>query len=117
MIRCTCGFVRILDDDNTLSATIGKQVLNLLEEDFDERITCIQCRIRIQRNIKNPQKRVAYSGKHVRVSRTGGAAVTKICKKDGGRCNPKHQTGALFAYTPISGHSNGASKRKFSIYR
>jgi hypothetical protein len=32
---------------------------------------------------KKPQKRVAYSGKHVRVSRTGGVAVTKICKKDG----------------------------------
>ena len=32
---------------------------------------------------KKPQKRVAYSGKHVRVSRTGGAAVTKTCKKDG----------------------------------
>jgi len=33
--------------------------------------------------LKNPQKRVAYNRKHVRVSRTGGAAVTKICKKDG----------------------------------
>jgi len=32
---------------------------------------------------RKPQKRVDYSGKHVRVSRTGGAAVTKTCKKDG----------------------------------
>ena len=41
---------------------------------------------------KKPQKRVAYSGKHVRVSRTGGAAVTKTCKKDGAGAtlNSKH---------------------------
>jgi hypothetical protein len=32
---CKSGFVSILDDDNTLSDTIGKEVLNLLEEDFD----------------------------------------------------------------------------------
>ena len=32
---------------------------------------------------RKPQKRVAYNGNYVRVSRTGGAAVTKICKKDG----------------------------------
>ena len=56
MIRCTSGFVRILDDDNKLSDTIGKQVLNLLEEDFDERITYIQCRIRIQKNLKTLKK-------------------------------------------------------------
>ena len=32
---------------------------------------------------RKPQKRVAYSGRHVRGSRTGGAAVTKTCKKEG----------------------------------
>ena len=32
---CKSGFVSILDDDNKLSDTIGKQVLDLLEEDFD----------------------------------------------------------------------------------
>ena len=32
---------------------------------------------------KKPQKRVAYSGRHVRVSRTGGAAITTTFKKDG----------------------------------
>jgi hypothetical protein len=32
---------------------------------------------------RKPQKRVAYSGKHVCVSRTDGVAVTKMCKKDG----------------------------------
>jgi len=32
---------------------------------------------------RKPQKREAYNRKHVRVSRTGGPAVTKICKKDG----------------------------------
>ena len=31
---CKSGFVSILDEDNRLSKTIGKQVLNLLEEDF-----------------------------------------------------------------------------------
>jgi hypothetical protein len=39
--------------------------------------------------LKTPQKRVAYSGKHVRVSRTGGVAVNKTFRRDGGRCNPK----------------------------
>jgi 5-methylcytosine-specific restriction enzyme subunit McrC len=32
---CKSGFVSVLDDDNKLSDTIGKQVLDLLEEDFD----------------------------------------------------------------------------------
>jgi 5-methylcytosine-specific restriction enzyme subunit McrC len=32
---CKSGFVSILDDDNKLSETIGKQVLDLLEEDFN----------------------------------------------------------------------------------
>ena len=32
---------------------------------------------------KKPQKRLAYIGKDVRVSRTGGLAVRKTCKKDG----------------------------------
>jgi 5-methylcytosine-specific restriction enzyme subunit McrC len=32
---CKSGFVSILDNDNKLSYTIGKQVLDLLEEDFD----------------------------------------------------------------------------------
>ena len=32
---------------------------------------------------RKPQKRVAYSGRHVRVSTTGGAAITATCKKDG----------------------------------
>jgi hypothetical protein len=32
---------------------------------------------------KKPQKRRAYSGKDVRVSRTGGLAVRKTFKKDG----------------------------------
>ena len=32
---CKSGFVSILDDDNKLSDTIGKQVLDLLEEDFN----------------------------------------------------------------------------------
>ncbi len=32
---CKSGFVSILDDDNKLSGTIGKQVLDLLEEDFN----------------------------------------------------------------------------------
>ena len=32
---------------------------------------------------KKPQKRRAYSGKNVRVSRTGGVAVRKRFKKDG----------------------------------
>jgi hypothetical protein len=41
---------------------------------------------------KKPQKRIAYSGKHVRVSRTGGLAVTKTVKKDGvgATLNTKH---------------------------
>ena len=33
---CKSGFVTFLDDDNKLSATMGKQVLALLEEDFNE---------------------------------------------------------------------------------
>ena len=65
---------------------------------------------------RKPQKRVVYSGNYVRVSRTDGVAVTKICKKEGGRCNPKHQTGAPFAYTVMSRYSYGDSKRKFSMY-
>jgi hypothetical protein len=32
---------------------------------------------------KKPQKRLSYSGKNVRVSRTGGLAVSKTFKKDG----------------------------------
>ena len=32
---------------------------------------------------KKPQKRRAYSEKNVRISRTGGVAVTKTFKKDG----------------------------------
>jgi 5-methylcytosine-specific restriction enzyme subunit McrC len=32
---CKSGFVSVLDDDNKLSDTIGKQVLDLLEEDFN----------------------------------------------------------------------------------
>ena len=32
---------------------------------------------------KKPQKRLEYIGKNVRVSRTGGVAVTKTFKKDG----------------------------------
>ena len=32
---------------------------------------------------KKPQKRLAYIGKNVRISRTGGVAVTKTFKKDG----------------------------------
>ena len=32
---------------------------------------------------KKPQKRLEYKGKNVRVSRTGGVAVTKTFKKDG----------------------------------
>ena len=32
---------------------------------------------------RKPQKRVAYSGRHVRVSRTGGAAITTTFKKYG----------------------------------
>jgi hypothetical protein len=32
---------------------------------------------------KKPQKRIEYRGENVRVSRTGGIAVTKTCKKDG----------------------------------
>jgi hypothetical protein len=32
---------------------------------------------------KKPQKRVAYSGKHVGVSRTGGVAATKTFRRDG----------------------------------
>jgi hypothetical protein len=32
---------------------------------------------------KNPQKRVAYSGKHVRVSRTGGLLQPKHVRKMG----------------------------------
>jgi hypothetical protein len=32
---------------------------------------------------KKPQKRRAYIGKNVRVSRTGGVEVRKTCKKDG----------------------------------
>jgi len=41
---------------------------------------------------RKPQKRVAYSGRHVRVSRTDGAAITKTCKKDGAGAtlNSKH---------------------------
>jgi hypothetical protein len=41
---------------------------------------------------KKPQKRVAYSGKNVRVSRTGGVSVTKTFKKDGvgATLNTKH---------------------------
>ena len=31
---CKSGFVSILDQDNKLSDTIGKQVLNLLEEEW-----------------------------------------------------------------------------------
>ena len=32
---------------------------------------------------KKPQKRIEYKGKNVRVSRTGGIAVTKTFKKGG----------------------------------
>jgi ABC-type sulfate transport system substrate-binding protein len=32
---------------------------------------------------KKPQKRLEYIGKNVRVSRTGGVAVTKTFKKEG----------------------------------
>jgi hypothetical protein len=32
---CKSGFVTFLDDDNKLSATMGKQVLDVLEEDFN----------------------------------------------------------------------------------
>jgi hypothetical protein len=32
---------------------------------------------------KKPQKRLEYIGKNVRISRTGGVAVTKTFKKDG----------------------------------
>ena len=41
---------------------------------------------------KKPQKRVVYSGKHVRVSRTGGVSVTKTFKRDGvgATLNTKH---------------------------
>jgi len=41
---------------------------------------------------KKPQKRIEYKGKNVRVSRTGGIAVTKTFKKDevGGTLNTKH---------------------------
>jgi hypothetical protein len=41
---------------------------------------------------KKPQKRVAYSGKNVRVSRTGGVSVTKTFKRDGvgATLNTKH---------------------------
>jgi len=41
---------------------------------------------------RKPQKREAYNRKHVGVSRTGGVAVTKICKKDwaGANLNTKH---------------------------
>jgi hypothetical protein len=41
---------------------------------------------------KEPQKRLAYIGKNVRVSRTGGVAVTKTFKKDGvgATLNTKH---------------------------
>jgi hypothetical protein len=41
---------------------------------------------------KKPQKRIEYRGENVRVSRTGGLAVTKTCKKDGvgATLNTKH---------------------------
>jgi hypothetical protein len=41
---------------------------------------------------KKPQKRLAYIGKNVRVSRTSGVAVTKTFKKDGvgATLNTKH---------------------------
>ena len=41
---------------------------------------------------KKPQKRIEYRGEHVRVSRTGGVAVTKTFKKDGvgATLNTKH---------------------------
>ena len=41
---------------------------------------------------KKPQKRIAYSGKNVRVSRTGGVSVTKTFKGDGvgATLNTKH---------------------------
>ena len=41
---------------------------------------------------KKPQKRLEYKGKNVRVSRTGGVAVTKTFKKDGvgATLNTKH---------------------------
>jgi hypothetical protein len=41
---------------------------------------------------KKPQKRVEYRGKNIRVSRTGGVAVTKTFKKDGvgATLNTKH---------------------------
>ena len=41
---------------------------------------------------KKPQKRLEYIGKNVRVSRTGGVAVTKTFKKDGvgATLNTKH---------------------------
>jgi len=50
---------------------------------------------------KNSQKRIEYRGENVRVSRTGGVAVTKTFKKDGGWSNPKYKTWYPFAQTAI----------------
>jgi hypothetical protein len=39
---CKSGFVTVLDDDNTCSATMGKQVLALLEEDFEDSLNLVR---------------------------------------------------------------------------
>ena len=39
---CKSGFVTVPDDDNKLSDTLGKQVLALLEEDFEDSLNLVR---------------------------------------------------------------------------
>ena len=57
--------------------------------------------------LKKPQKRVAYSGKYVRVSRTGGVAATKTFRRDGAGATLNTKQGLCLHTRLFQGLQNG----------
>jgi hypothetical protein len=64
---------------------------------------------------RKPQKREAYNRKHVRVSRTGGAAVTKICKKDGAGATLNTKQGLCLHTRLFQGTQMGFKTEIFNV--
>jgi len=62
---------------------------------------------------RKPQKRVVYSGNYVRVSRTDGVAVTKICKKDGAGATLNTKQGLRLHTRLCQGARTGLQNRIF----
>jgi hypothetical protein len=64
---------------------------------------------------RKPQKRVAYSGKHVRVSRTGGVAATKTFRRDGAGATLNTKQGLCLHTRLFQGTQMGFKTEIFNV--